>query len=198
MGYLDSAGLSHFWGKVQAALAGKQNAITAGDGLSKEGDTLSVTTPVRGIVTQAEFEALPEAQKSKGLYLIEDGASGGTPANIYDAQERVVGTWFGKPLYRKCYEGNMTLTTENSATILDPAFSDKSIAAAYGQVITAASYQYAVPYSQNLNNQIITISVYKDPTGNLKLIHHFTGTLSAIFQIVAEYTKNTDQEATSQ
>ena len=51
--------------------------LTAGDGLSKEGDTLSVTTPVRGVVTQAEFDALPQEQRDKGLYVISDGGEGG-------------------------------------------------------------------------------------------------------------------------
>lgn len=77
MGYLDNAGLAHFWGKVKTALAGKQNTISAGDGIGKTGDTLSVATPVRGIVTQAEFDALPEAQKTSGLYVISDGGDGG-------------------------------------------------------------------------------------------------------------------------
>ena len=77
MGLLDNEGLAHFWGKVRAALAGKQDTITAVDGLSKEGDTLSVTTPVRGVVTQAEFDALPEERRNKGLYVIPDGGSGG-------------------------------------------------------------------------------------------------------------------------
>ena len=77
MGLLDNEGLAHFWGKVRAALAGKQDTITAGDGLSKEGDILSVTTPVRGVVTQAEFDALPEERRNKGLYVIPGGEAGG-------------------------------------------------------------------------------------------------------------------------
>lgn len=82
MGYLDSAGLAYFWGKTKTALAGKQNTIAAGDGLSKTGDALSVTTPVRSIVTQAEFDALPEAQQNKGLYVISDGGGGGDSGGV--------------------------------------------------------------------------------------------------------------------
>lgn len=123
MGYLDNAGLAHFWGKVKSALAGKQNTIAAGAGISKTGDTLSVTTPVQGVVTQAEFDALPEAQRSKGLYVISDGGSGGVtmeqvndatqaafesyiPPDIYAAEETRIGTWIdGKPLYRRVVQG---------------------------------------------------------------------------------------------
>lgn len=77
MGVLDNEGLAHFWGKVRAALAGKQDTITAGDGVSQVGSTISVTTPVRGVVTQAEFDALPEERRNKGLYVIPGGEAGG-------------------------------------------------------------------------------------------------------------------------
>lgn len=79
MGVLDNEGLAHFWGKVRAALAGKQDTITAGDGVSQVGSTISVTTPVRGIVTQAEFDALPEERRNKGLYVIPGDDSGDCP-----------------------------------------------------------------------------------------------------------------------
>lgn len=80
--------------------------LIVGDGLSKEGDTLSVTTPVQGIVTQAEFDALPEAQQSKGLYVISDGGDGGdggaSAGEVYSTEETRIGTWIdGKPIYRK-------------------------------------------------------------------------------------------------
>lgn len=109
MGYLDNAGLTYFWGKVKSALAGKQDVIAVGDGLSKEGETLSVTTPVRSIVTQAEFDALPEAQRDKGLYVISDGGSGeggGGPAagEVYSTEETKVGTWIdGRPVYQRTF-----------------------------------------------------------------------------------------------
>lgn len=81
--------------------AGSGSDITPGDGLSKEGDTLNVDNPVRGIMTQAEFDALPEVQKASGTYFVDDGQGGGSGGEVYDDQERVIGTWFGKPLYRK-------------------------------------------------------------------------------------------------
>lgn len=72
----------------------KSMSFTVGDGLSKEGDTLSVTTPVRSIVTQAEFDALPEEQRSSGLYVISDGGSGGgTTGEVYSTEETRIGTW---------------------------------------------------------------------------------------------------------
>lgn len=54
----------------------KSASLSAGDGLTKTGDTLSVTRPVQSVVTQAEFNALTEEQKNKGLYIISDDEGG--------------------------------------------------------------------------------------------------------------------------
>lgn len=58
--------------------------ITPGDGLSGEGSTLNVDNPVRGIMTQAEFNALTEEQKARGTYFVDDGANGGGSLEVYD------------------------------------------------------------------------------------------------------------------
>lgn len=81
----------------------------AGDGIditeTAEGPKIGVTTPVQGIVTQAEFDALTEAQQSKGLYVISDGGDGGdggaSAGEVYSTEETRIGTWIdGKPIYR--------------------------------------------------------------------------------------------------
>lgn len=80
--------------------------ITAGDGLNKDGSTLSVDNPVRGIMTQGEYDALPEAQKAKGTYFVDDGAVPGPCWETYSTQEQRIGTWInGKPLYKKTITG---------------------------------------------------------------------------------------------
>lgn len=61
--------------------AGSDATVNAGDGLSKDGDTLSVTTPVQGILSNDEFEDLPESQRNKGLYIIPDAGEGGGESN---------------------------------------------------------------------------------------------------------------------
>lgn len=55
--------------------AGGGADINAGDGLSKDGDTISVDNPVRGVYTQAEYDALTEAQKAKGTYFLGNGGT---------------------------------------------------------------------------------------------------------------------------
>lgn len=82
---------------------GGGEAAEAGDGLSKEGSTLSVDNPVRGILTQAEYDALPEEQKAKGTYFV-DGGSGDFGGGAYSTGEQRIGTWIdGKPLYRRIW-----------------------------------------------------------------------------------------------
>lgn len=41
--YLDNTGLTHFWGKVKTALAGKQDKLTAGQGIDITGNKIKVT-----------------------------------------------------------------------------------------------------------------------------------------------------------
>lgn len=50
--------------------------LTAGDGLTITGGVASVDTPVKSILTQAEYDALPEAEQNKGMYVIPDSGSG--------------------------------------------------------------------------------------------------------------------------
>ena len=42
-GFLDKTGLSYFWEKVKSALAGKQDKLTAGDGIQIVNGVISVS-----------------------------------------------------------------------------------------------------------------------------------------------------------
>lgn len=81
MGYLDNAGLAHLWANIRSALAEKQDIITAGAGLIKDGDTLSVDIPVHRMITQDEYDALTDEEKRHGLFFIQNwgGESEETP-----------------------------------------------------------------------------------------------------------------------
>lgn len=94
--------------------------FTTDDTLTMTDDNiLGVTTPVNTILTQAEYDALPEDQRNKGLYVVEESgdnvSSGGGSGylNIYSTEEVVIGEWFGKPLYRVC---GTYVTSSNLAT----------------------------------------------------------------------------------
>lgn len=79
-------------------IAGGGKDYIAGDGIKiqQTADRLEigVETPVRGVFTQEEFDALPEAERNKGFYVIsgggsEDGSGGdGVPAGF-------IGIWSG-------------------------------------------------------------------------------------------------------
>lgn len=92
--------------------------LTAGDGLTIADGVASVDTPVRGILTEAEFNALPEAEQNKGMYVIPDADGGESPGesyeNVYSTDERRIGTWIdGKPLYRKARPISLKNNTGN-------------------------------------------------------------------------------------
>lgn len=96
--------------ELTAALADKQNTLVDGTGTTIQGNAVSVTTPVNGIVTQEEFDALPEVQQNKGMYVVTedgDGNGGGSSSGhgeVYSTEEVRIGTWIdGKPLYRKVF-----------------------------------------------------------------------------------------------
>lgn len=117
--FLNSDRVYELWAKIKDAMAGKQDVITAGDGLSKEGDALGVETPVRGILTQEEFESLPEERRSKGLYIILE--AGDLPSfgyEIYSLEETVAGVWIdGRPVYRMCIPFSIMVGGSSSASM---------------------------------------------------------------------------------
>lgn len=52
-------------------------SYSAGDGTTIEDGEISITTPIRGIYTQEEYDALPESEKITGLLIIDDGEDNG-------------------------------------------------------------------------------------------------------------------------
>lgn len=73
--------------------------LTFDGGLTKDGNIVSVTTPVNGILTQTEYDALPEQDKNSGMYIVKEdgdesggggggGSSGGVPSGF-------IGMWSG-------------------------------------------------------------------------------------------------------
>lgn len=178
----------------------KSASLSAGDGLTKEGDTLSVTIPTRGIVTQAEFDALTEEQRGKGLYFVDDGANGGVPVGIYDEQERVIGTWFGKPLYQiglqktslivsSSYKNTLIKTLPDECKLVRSSgnyvFHDSNIENIYSLPYCeydAGDFRYACLMSYN-NSIILKTRLYDGWAIDL--------------QIILEYTKTTDEGGTA-
>lgn len=78
--------------------------IQAGTGLTKDEDTLNVTTPVKAVLSPSEWDALTPEQQSSGLYVVTTPSDTGTSWDVYSTEETPVGTWIdGKTIYRKTY-----------------------------------------------------------------------------------------------
>lgn len=63
--------------ELTTALADKQDTLVNGTGTTVLNNAVNIDTPVQGIKTQDEFDALPEDDQNKGLWVISDGGSGG-------------------------------------------------------------------------------------------------------------------------
>ncbi len=63
-----TGGVTH--AELEEAMSGKQDVIIPGDGLEKVENTLSVSSPVQGVISQEEYDALPEEKQKKGLYIV--------------------------------------------------------------------------------------------------------------------------------
>lgn len=200
MGYLDSAGLSYLWGKVKASLAGKQDTIAAGDGIditeTAEGPKIGVTTPVRGIVTQAEFDALPEAERNKGLYVISDGGygggggGGGSSWEVYSTEETRIGTWIdGKPLYRKCFTASSGGVNSNYIFADVSSLNIDSLASLTGSITNTVGQRFHIPATLQSGSGYFILSA------DQKLIFYTTsaGLAERPFFCILEYTKTTDE-----
>lgn len=196
MGVLDNEGLAHFWGKVKDALSGKQDTITAGDGVSQTGSTISVTTPVCGVVTQAEFDALPQKQRNKGLYVISDGGEGGggsgSAEEIYSTEETRIGTWIdGKPLYAKTYVLNVRCPGAAETAIVDHDLPPIQTLVKSKGIAVFGTIQS--PYPSN------RVATYYFPDSNAIFASNSNsaGNAATIRSCTIEYTKTTDEGGAS-
>lgn len=102
MGYLDSAGLSHFTAWVKARLSGKQDALTPDGSIKLQGGDIAVSLPTKA-VSKAEYEALTDAEKqAEVLYAVTDDAGGSGGGEVYSTEETRIGTWVdGKTIYKR-------------------------------------------------------------------------------------------------
>lgn len=200
MGYLDKDGLAYLWQKIKTALAGKQDTITPGDGLSKDGNTLNVDNPVRGVYTQVEFDALTDAKKASGTYFVDDGQGGGfkcmkiysngktlevpscASQHIYSTEEQVVGRWIdGRPVYERTIIFQNVAISYNGAALVD---TDS----------TVDSQVYGWWSAKNGNGDGFSggcVGVYTG--GRIHLINNIIGTNTFTGHAVIAYTKTTDQ-----
>lgn len=182
----------------------KSSTLSAGDGIeiteTAEGLKISLTTPVQGIVNQADFDALPEEQQNKGFYVISDGDGGGgggeSAGEVYSTEETRIGTWIdGKPLYRRAFyktfaPGGVPISFAFHITDVDTiVFASAYLKGAEGYT------NYIVPFYANENlNSFISFTYNGLLYINQKGI---TSTNVRYANAIVEYTKTTDTPTVS-
>lgn len=176
--------------------------------LTKSDDgTIGVTTPVKAILTREAFEALPETERNTGMYVVydeEDESStpstpGGSSSSeeVYSSEETRIGTWFGKPLYRKVFTGtiptNLTVNTITKFAVGTVANKDTLVSVQGMVPTTTTDNQYTIPIY--INGLWICVMIWANML-HLCVYPPSEDTISKLsgqqFHLIAEYTKITD------
>lgn len=85
-----------------------------------------VASPVQSIMTRTAFNALPEEQRNKGMYVVHDDIPGIglIGRNIYSEEESIIGTFLGNTLYRKAVQfQNVALSSTGSSAYISETIS---------------------------------------------------------------------------
>ncbi|MCI8677841.1 MAG: hypothetical protein HFF46_05810 [Lawsonibacter sp.] len=183
-----TGGVTH--AELEEAMSGKQDVITSGDGLEKEGSTLRVSSPVQGVISQEAYDALPEEKRNKGLYVIPGESSLGVPdPDVYSFTERVVGVWVdGSPLYQRVIQTTLqTSWSGKTAKLVDIPDLDMITQLRY-KVKNVTSLNMDMFFDGGLTlGQIIntdSIGVYMSKTSY---------SFGKSIELTVKYTKTTDQ-----
>lgn len=108
--------------------------------------------------------------------------------NIHSEEEIIVGTWNGKPIYRKVIQGVFTYN-ENADTFIDAFFFDFSILSFKGVVKSSNSIFWPIPNYYGLNSEY-WCTVYQQGRG--LYINGGKKYENSGFHLIIEYIKNND------
>lgn len=155
------------------------------------------------VLTEEEFNTLPEFEQNNGVYFIsgevDSGNSGGSSESldVYSTEEKRIGTWIdGKPLYRKVAIFNVS----ENATGITPTFDllDGTEVKKYDAYARLQNMlDIPIPYFYSLDNYIsVNFSQTVSTQGHKPGVYiqysgsHFT---NSQVTMILEYTKTTDQ-----
>lgn len=164
--FLDNSGMIYLVDKMKTWFNNRLQTekLTPTDGVYINNKTIGLNNPVKGIYNEESFNVLSEEEKIKGCYFINDGLSNcGSEWQIYDEQERVIGTWFGKLLYRKVL---MNLTSPSETNIWTMAHS-------------------LIPYAS-----VMKINAYAEISGSLMPYNLIFDTGYSVVRYVADSSSN--------
>lgn len=178
--------------RISELLAEKQDKINFSNDFIKTDDEVKISNPLKGILSQTEFNALSDEEKTSGTYIVDTGSSAGIQNfEVYSLEEQVIGRWIdGKPLYRKTFI-NLTPTKVN-ANIVDVAYLNiDTCVKTYGILdntinipLHVSSWGYGI-FCYRLEGQPDAIRFIPINAPS----EHLNKTLS----VTIEYTKTTDQ-----
>lgn len=134
-------------------------------------------------LTKAEYDALPDSKLTDGkMYFINDWSQSGS-ANIYDGTERIIGSWFNKPLYRKVLSINVNFAKSTNWT----------------NIVSVADLNVNKLINIRALNLDDKGGVYQTPDFRITsagMIQYYIGVSSSwnVRYLIIEYTKTTDQK----
>ena len=126
--------------------------------------------------------------KENGILIPVSGGSN-VSNNIYDGNEHVIGTWFGKPLYRKVI--SQTLTQSNTNTFVDLiTFNDGNIKKIDGYLTNQNDYYIPLTYAYYSGS--ISGSAYRIYNNTIQVVGLNSDWRTWEYVFIIEYTKATD------
>lgn len=194
---------------ITTAVADKMDKFEVGSSLEltanarTAGGRMEVKTPVKTVLTQAEFDALPEVERNKGLYVISDGngpggSSSGVTNNVYSEKETLIGTWMGKPLYRRVL--SFVFDTETIHDMISLPADIVEFLRVEATYYNTSAVIYPLPFINGAPDPTLVINVYayaNHPTYGNAIFFNRIGSISTAtgkkVRVIIEYTK----EATS-
>lgn len=149
----------------------------------------------------AKGGVLPETQNSENLSEAIESiptSGGGSSMEVYDDQERVIGTWFGKPMYRKTFPFHQTRTSNyTSMYTLVGTIDNANILRMYGRIWSHSNnYKYPIPSSEYVKSSSETYNYSFQALNNVASGGIYVS--SYIWRgefdgyLTVEYTKTTD------
>lgn len=180
------------------------------DTLTMTDGTLSVTNPTHSaVLTQEEYDALPEEQK-KGIYIVDDGEEDGSDdassessaGEVYSTEETRIGTWIdGKPLYQKVINIVMPSITDAVDVKTSLVSTEIDTLVFFNCHIISTVYNVInVPYSTkkpknnptDADEDISTNVFINTSDGFLYVYNTIPGLVSRPGLAIVKYTKTTD------
>lgn len=122
---------------------------------------------------------------------------GGGAQEVYDGEERVIGTWFGKPLYRKVYLPTFPSEVSPSWSTVPNSVVDNL------KVVVSLQGVFMYPGDETTPDTFIALSRYDNASypveisyrRNIGLLFRFNreALFGKSFIVIMEYTKTTDE-----